>query len=462
MLFEKIYNKYLAIYLEAVGARSNDRIIKYDDLKNTIIEIYNNEYKELYPDINALETVFDNLNPERKTKTVNHIISYHCKRHNIENTVEKTIYVKKLKSHPFFCKQKYACSAPFTTLRFDFDGTLSVCCINREHTLGVYPATTPGDAWFGDKLKALQNAMFEFDFSLGCQQCAHHIIIGNGTNTLLHQSNIMFPDVDEAQANAYPPRLIFQLHNTCNYECIMCSGEYSSSICKSRDGKEQAACVYDDSFIEQIKPFIEHAKQIDFLGGEPFLIPIYYKIWDLIKEINPSIKVCITTNGSIYSDRIERLLCSMPKSRVIVSIDSLKDDVYSNIRRKGSLQRVLTNIEKFIAINKMSSIAFCPIIQNVYEIPQFIKFCADRDIDFCINNTVGLIDGKELYKGLYENGVRVPPDGVQFKEQPISEFRLHTLTAEEKENIKVYLQRQEYPKKYRDIVNNFINFLINF
>ena len=461
MFLKKLYSGYLNLLIETTGIDGRDKIIPYESLKDSIIEIYENEYKHKFDNIEDLEPVFEEMGHEHKVNTINYIVSYHCKKHGIENSVEKISYQKKLKNHPFFCKKKIACSAPFTTLRFDFDGLLTVCCINRTHDLGSYPNTTLEEAWFGDKLKQLQTAMQEYDFSLGCQHCAHHVLIGNGLNTILHQTNSVFP-VTEPDTRSYPQRLIFQLHNTCNYECIMCSGEYSSSICKNRDNSIPNKCVYDDNFIEQLKPFLQHAKQVEFLGGEPFLNPLYYKIWELIKEINPSMLVSITTNGSIYSDKIERILQEMQEVRLVVSIDSLDTDTYAYIRRKGNLNNVLTNIEKFITIGKMYGIAFCPIIQNVYEIPKFIEYCAERDLSFCINNTTGLIDGKDLYSDLYENGTRARNAPQQNKEPFIKEFRLHTLTKEEKQAIKEYLLQYNFPTKYRSTVDSFVNFLINF
>jgi MoaA/NifB/PqqE/SkfB family radical SAM enzyme len=264
--------------------------------------------------------------------------------------------------------------------------------------------------------------------------------------------------------NKYPTELTFQLQNNCNYECIMCSGEYSSSICKNRDGKLPPPCVYDDAFIEKIKPFLQHAESCHFLGGEPFLIPIYYKIWDIIREINPECHVSITTNGSIYTKRIEDILTVLPNSSLVVSLDSLVPETYNYIRRRGDLYNVLSNIDKFLKSNKLKSLAVCPLIQNVYELPNFVNFCAERNLNLWINNVTDIISnpGTSFYKELYENGSSENTNNVIFKEEYINEFRLWTLPQKEKIKIKNELLSHSYPKPYQDKIISFVNFLLNY
>ena len=62
-----------------------------------------------------------------------------------------------------------------------------------------------------------------------------------------------------------------------------------------------------DDFVKQLTPFIEKAEEIKFLGGEPFITPIYFQIWDLIAEVNPTVKIVITTNATILTKKVKWL-----------------------------------------------------------------------------------------------------------------------------------------------------------
>ena len=61
--------------------------------------------------------------------------------------------------------------------------------------------------------------------------------------------------------------------------------------------------------------------ETDFLGGEPFLVSVYRRIWQVIGRVNPKTKVCILTNATILDDGIKTLLEGM-NCWIHVSIDS--------------------------------------------------------------------------------------------------------------------------------------------
>jgi MoaA/NifB/PqqE/SkfB family radical SAM enzyme len=368
-----------------------------------------------------------------------------------------------VKYHPYFLDKPYVCAAPLTSLRFDFGGRMTVCCNNLVYTLGNYPTTSPMEAWFGEKIKKIREALSKFDFSLGCTDCEKQIVAGNLRNSILYHHETLFPNTKKLTQKLFPSHLVFQLHNACNYECIMCSGQYSSSIQKNRDKETPSKNSYDDVFVEKIKPFLERAVMIEFLGGEPFLMPINFKLWESIGELNPTAAVNIITNGSIFNKKVVDILSKMPNSAVHISIDSLNEETYSYIRRRGHLPTVLNNIEEFTKLKKLKSLSVCPMIQNVYEIPDLIEFCAARGIGLFFNNVRGLgSDTNKMYANLYENGTIISDKHKTLSEDPIKEFRLWTLPKEEKEKIKNFLLSKTYPHEFQEKVEGFVGYLMNY
>jgi len=431
--------------------------ITLDEFKQTFEELYNSTYKSQYP---TLDDLVSTVSPSYIVRTV---IEHHCTVNNIPNPILSKQDNSHLKHHPFFKNRKYVCAAPFTTLRFGLNGKMTVCCINTTYDLGTVPTTSPEQAWFGDKIQKLRESLSNYNFSLGCLECTNHIDVGNIHNSILAQQDRALPDIEEVVKRRYPSQLIFQIHNTCNYECIMCSGVFSSSIRKNRDKQPVTGNVYGDEFVKQITPFLKEAKKVEFLGGEPFLISTNFKLLEVIRQVNPNLKIDIISNGSVFNDKIKNILTQLPNASVHISLDSLIPYIYAYIRRNGNLQNVLSNIEEFIKIDKLKSVSICPMIQNVLEIPNFVTFCVERKLGLYINNVEDIISGSSTrYKGLYENSTIENKNCNSYTEQPIREFRLWTLPIEEKQKIKDKLLSHNYPQEYQSCINSFINFLMNY
>ncbi len=277
------------------------------------------------------------------------------------------------------------CHAPYRSVYFGFNGNVQPCCFNREHLYGKYPRHTIDEIIHGSKRKELQQALKNQDFSYGCKHCYNQIKTGNyeGVEARLY-------DGLKSNKKWYPSEMIFELDNTCNLECIMCEGRFSSAIMKNREHKPHKPGPYNEKFVDQLKPYLSKLEVAKFMGGEPFLINIHYKIWDAILEINPRCIINLQTNGTVFNDKIESLL-NRGHFQIGVSIDSLQKDTFETIRKNAIFEKVMANLDKFIAAGKKSghhiNISTCPMQQNRYEIPSILRFCNDKNV-FIYFNTV--------------------------------------------------------------------------
>ena len=124
----------------------------------------------------------------------------------------------------------------------------------------------------------------------GCDLCAAELYARNFKNLLARQfdENVRPPAPagllsrvsslwKTKQETQYPLRMDFELSNKCNLECAMCSGYFSSTIRANREQLPPLPMVYDQAFVEQLLPFLPHLTNAKFLGGEPFLVDIYYE-----------------------------------------------------------------------------------------------------------------------------------------------------------------------------------------
>ncbi|MCP4122209.1 MAG: twitch domain-containing radical SAM protein [Bacteroidetes bacterium] len=282
------------------------------------------------------------------------------------------------------------CHAPFVSMNFDQYGNFTACCYNRTYKIGKYPKDSLQEAWFGENAASLRNSMLNYDFDEGCQVCIHQIESKNfyGTRARHFDSFDLKTNSQKGINVEFPKLLEFELSNTCNLECIMCTGEFSSSIRKNREGMSPIINPYDDDFVDQLTPFIPYLTDAKFLGGEPFLIDTYYKIWEKIREIKPDIMVHITTNATVLNNRAKNLMEAM-RCGIILSLDSIEKDTYEAIRVNASYDRVMENVQYFDSYfrrkNTWMSLAVCPMTKNWKEIPQLVDYCNERKYSIFFN-----------------------------------------------------------------------------
>ena len=292
------------------------------------------------------------------------------------------------------------CHAPESSMYFGRDGMVSACCYNRSGSWGSYPVNSIAEIWSSAQAKSMRQSMRRNELPLGCSLCADQLIAGNFDGLLARQfdqnaRSPILPRLPESQHTdgngRYPVRLEFELSNKCNLECTMCSGFFSSSIRANRENLPPLPQLYGKEFVEQLLPFLPHLTQAKFLGGEPFLVDIYYDIWEKLIELNPLCQVSITTNGTVFTEKVRRVLEKL-NCVIVVSLDSVNQASYESIRRNASLERTLHNVEIFSKINRLSgrslSIATCPMVSNWREIPEVISWASRLGMRVFLNTVV--------------------------------------------------------------------------
>jgi sulfatase maturation enzyme AslB (radical SAM superfamily) len=176
-----------------------------------------------------------------------------------------------------------------------------------------------------------------------------------------------------AQQIAYPRSLEFELSTVCNLECVMCFGEFSSSIRKNREQLPPLPEVYDHpDFLTQVSPFIRSAMEAKFYGGEPFLIPLYFELWERFIETNPGALLSITTNATVYNKRVQRVLENL-NVHLVISIDSFEPTTYESIRKNARYDRVMQNLKTMDHLVRQRgqhlTLSICPMQINWREMP---------------------------------------------------------------------------------------------
>lgn len=364
------------------------------------------------------------------------------------NPVNKERYKKYNAFRPEGAKQVF-CYLPFNSLTFSFSGKVYVCGYNREIVLGEYPRQTIDQIWNSEHAKNLRSHMLHNDLDYGCQHCKFFFDKEKFSNL----RPLVFDKYYKNTDASFPTVFEFELNNTCNLECQMCHGEVSSSIRKNRDKLPPIPTPYDDTFVQQLDKYLPRLKEAKFYGGEPFLIPIYYKIWDRVKALNPSLEMFVITNGTQWSEKIRSLLTEL-NFDLAVSIDAFEKEKLERIRKNVVYEELMENIARFNRIckekGKYLSLSFTVQKDNWEQLPLIIGLC---------NELNAFIYVSYLERPFHFSIADLPREKLQDIRDYMEKVTLPKRTSNEKHNarcfedFKTYLEtyiNNEEEKKYAD------------
>jgi len=271
-------------------------------------------------------------------------------------------------------KDKVFCRAPFNNLYFLPNGDVTPCCVNRlSYKYATYPPQSIKKIIASKKRKKHQKYIKNNNLSLGCDVCQNNMMSKNFASVLATAFKWQ-------SLKKHITHIDFELSHNCNLKCVMCYRERNS------DNKS----IYGESFFNELKPYLKNLEFAHFVGGEPFMIDVYYKIWDYISKKNPNCHINIQTNGTILNDKITQFI-SLPKVSVVMSIDSVSPHTFETIRKGAKFENVLSN---FKTINKIMQdkginmqISVCPITLNANEIPELVDFANKEQCTIFFNYT---------------------------------------------------------------------------
>jgi len=259
-----------------------------------------------------------------------------------------------------------SCLAPFVSLRFAPTGVVTACGPNWERPLGDVRTRSLLDIWHGPEAERLRAAVARSDFTHGCQECG--IEIAAGDRQLTHAA--IYDRFADDQPTGWPRRIEFGLSNTCNLQCVQCNGDLSSAIRSQREHRAPLPAVYGDAFFDQLRAFLPHVEVATFIGGEPFLARECRRVWDLMSELGVRPAVHVTTNGTVWDDRVEHYLTTF-RMDLSVSIDGTSAATMNAIRVGSDHDHVRANLDRMLATTAtyggQVGVNFCILRQNWHE-----------------------------------------------------------------------------------------------
>ena len=275
------------------------------------------------------------------------------------------------------------CRAPFSSLHLDQHGDARPCC-RSTLVIGNVRDQSLAAIQSGPVASDLREAILRGDLSLGCEFCAHAARNGDHSSTYARR----FDDLPMVDAGSPPVQLEIALSNTCNLQCTMCNGEWSSAIRSQREHLPPLPKAYSDAFFDELAGHLGALRRVELYGGEPFLGREPLRLLELLVEQAPQVEVAVTTNGTIWNDRVARLMEALRIS-IMVSVDGATRGTYESIRVGASWDDVTRNIERFRAACKVGGtrfgLAHCLMVQNWHEFPEMVAWAASLGADLFVN-----------------------------------------------------------------------------
>ena len=279
----------------------------------------------------------------------------------------------------------FLCNAPSASLYLDQRGDVRACCQNAGFPLGNVTERSLREIWDGERAHRLREAVSLGDLSLGCNFCSWQVEDGDESAVFARTFDHLDPEELHPQ---WPQQLELSMSNACNLQCVMCNGEWSSAIRLHREHLPPLPTVYDDAFFEGLEEFLPHLRVVKFLGGEPFLGAESLRVMEMLAAHGNDVTVHITTNGTQWSRRIERILEAMP-AHLVVSLDGVDRRTYESIRVGSSFDAVVENVDRLLAHTRRRGTSFslshCLMTVNWDRFDEFLHFAEERGSNVWVN-----------------------------------------------------------------------------
>lgn len=271
------------------------------------------------------------------------------------------------------------CVMPFTSIILEPDGKVGICRNKGDNfPIGNIKDRSLHDIWEIRNSPKAQEWRREFleNNPIICREEVTHrkCHLEYGFNTLAPEAEL------EVIQNGPILRLTANLNGHCNLRCPFCT------VWQSPNGN-----YTEENFWEPARHILfPHLKEIDMLGGEPFIQADTYKLIQEVSSLNSTCQWFFTTNMAwSLSPKLEKLLDLIEINILTVSLDSLVPATYEVLRPPAKLSQTLKNLDKVLEYNKKRTKPFKLAINALFqklnwqELPEMVRFCLKNN--FALN-----------------------------------------------------------------------------
>ncbi|MDO8426728.1 MAG: radical SAM protein [Deltaproteobacteria bacterium] len=188
-----------------------------------------------------------------------------------------------------------------------------------------------------------------------------------------------------------PRRIVFELTNKCNFQCIMCGREAVSF--KTRD--------LPAAVVKACSPLLPFAEEVTLHGwGEGTLHPELAGILEYLNTFK-LLRKYFVTNGSTLP-RITQAIFAHHVDLVALSLDGAAPGTNDSIRKGGDLKRELRSIRKLLEEKERRGLdypyvnfVFTAMKRNIMELPDMVSLA----------HSIGVPEVKAVYLTIFNESM---------------------------------------------------------
>lgn len=191
-------------------------------------------------------------------------------------------------------------------------------------------------------------------------------------------SNKNIEELEQGQKilESYPRRLVFELTNACNLNCIMCG----------RNAADFKPTVFDMDVFRSFEPLMDTVEEVTLMGwGEPTIHPNFIEMLEIINKHSARKYFC--TNG-MNLKKIKNAIFDYNVDVFAVSLDGATDETNSRIRRGSKIDQITEDLKEIVRMKKERGLqypwinfVFCAMQSNIRELPDLVRLAAEIGIE---------------------------------------------------------------------------------
>ena len=188
--------------------------------------------------------------------------------------------------------------------------------------------------------------------------------------------NIHELEAGKTVLESYPRRLVFELTNACNLNCVMCG----------RNAADFIPTMFDMDVFRSFEPLMDTVEEVTLMGwGEPTIHPHFNEMLEIINKHSARKYFC--SNG-MNLQKIKDTIFDYKVDVFAVSLDGATDETNSRIRRGSKINQITKDLKEIVQIKKERGLkypwinfVFCAMHSNIQELPDLVRLAAEIGIE---------------------------------------------------------------------------------
>lgn len=190
--------------------------------------------------------------------------------------------------------------------------------------------------------------------------------------------------------NSHPRRLVLELTNACNLNCVMCG----------RNAANFKPTFFDMENFHSLEPLMDTIEEVTLMGwGEPTIHPHFNEMLEIINRHAARKYFC--SNG-MNLKKIKNAIFDYNVDVFAISLDGATDETNSRIRRGSNINQIKADLQEIVKIKKERGLkypwinfVFCAMRSNIQELPDLVRLAAE----------IGIEEVKVVYLTVFEEAL---------------------------------------------------------